>query len=82
MSRAFFVLTYQSFGFGIGSYAAEHPGVNELLGVWYIPVTLALGGILLQVTTLAIRRLLRLFARTRSGSDGYWSGNTQTSLPI
>jgi hypothetical protein len=71
-----------AFGFGIGAYAADHAGVHEVLGIWYIPVALTLGALLLQGTTLIMRKLLRLFARARSMSSGYRNGPAAASLSI
>ncbi|HEX3470481.1 MAG TPA: hypothetical protein VHT28_04785, partial [Silvibacterium sp.] len=68
------------FAFGIGAYAADHTGVHEVLGVWYIPIALAFGGVILHVTTLAIRKLLRVFARARNVNNAYWSSNAGVSV--
>lgn len=69
-------------GFGLGIFTADHSGVHEVLGIWYIPVALIAGGILLQLTTLAIRKLLRTFARTQNRSNARWNQKTGISLPI
>jgi uncharacterized membrane protein len=63
-------------GFGLGAFIADRSGVHEVLGVWYIPVALAAGGILLQVTTLIIRKLLRIFAGTGSRASATWNASS------
>lgn len=70
-----------TFGFGIGASAVDHPGLHEVLGVWYIPVALAAGGILLQVTTLVLRKLIWLLSRARSRSSAHWTGR-EGVLPV
>jgi uncharacterized membrane protein len=70
-------------GFGIGWYTAEQAAsVREVLGFWYIPVALVLGAIFLHVTTLVMRRLLRVFTHTRGQDSSHWSQALGTSRSI
>jgi Protein of unknown function (DUF1700) len=61
------------FDFGIHEPIYSDP-VHEVLGWWYIPVALCLGGLSIWATTYAVRGLLRRFRRR----DVQWTH----SLPV
>lgn len=62
------------FDFGVHPGNASNPAIHEVLGRWYIPVTLYLGFIFLVVTTYGVRWLLKrskgrapIFIRNQTG---------------
>jgi len=56
----------------IGSQATvPPPPVQEIAGFWFIPISLAVGSAALIVTTIAIRRFLRLSTTIQQKLDGY-----------
>jgi hypothetical protein len=47
-------------------FPAPAPPAHEILGMWYIPLALTAGSLLLLLTTFAIRRSLRVSQRLQS----------------
>ena len=56
-----FVLHSYIYSIGVRSTIPAQP-IHEIAGVWFIPISLAVGSVTLVFTTLAIRRFLRLSA--------------------
>jgi len=64
-----FVMHHQVYRIGIEAIAPPFP-VHEVAGYWFIPVSLAVGCVALLVTTIAIRRFLRIASKWQSRLAG------------
>lgn len=69
-------------GFGFGLFTSDHVGVRELLGIWYIPVALVIGGLVMLCTSLILRKLLQAFPRHRNQTGMHWRQSVGASQPL